>query len=202
VRLPRIFAAAAVTLTLAVAGCSSSDSQPKSSSVEAAKPYNDADIAFATDMIQHHAQALQMVDMTMGHKLDPKVAALAEDIRMAQAPEIEQMVDLLDEWDHQPIPETSRDHANAHGDSAVEMDATMPGMMSDKEMEALEATQGTKFRSKWLTAMIEHHQGAIEMATTEKDRGEDDKAKALAQDIVDAQSDQVKTMQTLEAAKR
>jgi uncharacterized protein (DUF305 family) len=77
----------------------------------------------------------------------------------------------------------------------------MPGMMSDEEMEALEDTRGTEFRSKWLTAMIEHHRGAIEMGTTEKARGEDSKARALAQDIVEAQSNQVKIMQTLEAAK-
>ena len=200
-RFPRTFAAAAVTLVLAVAGCSSSDSQPKSSTVDAAKPYNDADITFATDMIQHHAQALEMVDMTMGRKLDPKVAALAEEIRMAQAPEIERMVDLLDEWDNQPVPETSRDHANAHGDGGTEMNTTMPGMMSAVDMEALEATRGAEFQSEWLTAMIEHHQGAIEMATTETDQGEDKKATALAEGIVAAQGNQVKTMRSLEARK-
>ena len=74
--------------------------------------------------------------------------------------------------------------------------------MSGKEMEALESTRGAEFESKWLTAMIEHHQGAIEMATTEEDQGEDNKAKALAEDIVGAQGDQVETMETLEAANR
>ena len=198
---PATVTASVVALMFAVTGCSSDEPKP-TSTVEAAKPYNDADIAFATDMIQHHAQALQMVDMTMGRKLSPKVAALGEDIRMAQAPEIEQMVDLLDDWDNQPIPETSRDHANAHGDGAVEMDTAMPGMMSREEMEALESTRGAAFESAWLTAMIEHHQGAIEMAMTEKDQGEDEKAKALADDIVEAQGDQVEIMETLEAAGR
>ena len=121
---------------------------------------------------------------------------------MAQAPEIEQMVDLLDEWDNQPIPETSRDHANAHGDGGTEMDTTIPGMMTAEEMEALGSTRGSAFESTWLTAMIEHHQGAIKMATTEKDQGEDEKAKALAHDIVEAQGDQVEIMETLEAAGR
>ena len=198
---PSTVTAAVVALMFAVTGCSSDEPKP-TSTVEAAKPYNDADIAFATDMIQHHAQALQMVDMTRGRKLSPKVAALGEDIRMAQAPEIEQMVDLLDDWDNQPIPETSRDHANAHGDGAVEMDTAMPGMMSGEEMEALESTRGAAFESAWRTAMIEHHRGAIEMATTEKDQGEDKLAKALAQDIVEAQGDQVEIMETLEAAGR
>jgi len=42
-------------------------------------------------MIQHHAQALSMVDLTMDRRLDPEVQALADDIRAAQAPEIERM---------------------------------------------------------------------------------------------------------------
>ena len=200
-RFPRTLTAAAVALTFAVSGCSSTESRPKST-IDAAKPYNDADIAFATDMIQHHAQALEMVDMTMDRKLDPKVTALVEDIRIARAPEIEQMVDLLDEWDGQPIPETTRDHANAHGDTGMEMDTTLPGMMSTDDMEALEATRGAEFQARWLTTMIEHHQGAMEMAMTEKDQGEDKKARALAEDIVESQDDQVKTMRTLEAAER
>ena len=48
-RFPGTLTAAAVALTFAVTGCSSGESQPTSSIVEAAKPYNDADIAFATD---------------------------------------------------------------------------------------------------------------------------------------------------------
>ena len=143
-----------------------------------------------------------MLDLTMDRKLDPKVAVLGEEIGMAQAPEIEQMVDPVNEWDNQPIPETRRGHANAHGDGAVGMDTTMPGVMSGKEMEALESTRGAEFESKWLTVTIEHHQGAIEVASTEKDQGEDKEAKALAEDIVEAQGDQVETMETLKVADR
>ena len=54
---PRTVTASVVALMFAVTGCSSDEPKP-TSTVEAAKPYNDADIAFATDMIQHHAQAL------------------------------------------------------------------------------------------------------------------------------------------------
>lgn len=175
-------------------GCSNSDAE---STVDPSKPYNAADVTVATDMIQHHAQALQMVDLTLGKDLDPKVATLAEEIRSAQTPEIEQMVDLLGKWDKQPIPETSRDHANAHGDGHADMDTSMPGMVSAQDMKALEAAKGADFQAKWPTMMIEHHQGAIEMASTEKHDGEDKKGTALANDIVTAQQAQVTTMQGL-----
>ena len=74
--------------------------------------HNDADVAFATDMIQHHAQALSMVDLTEGRTLDPEVKQLAEDIRATQAPEIEKMADWLQDWDEK-VPATMRDHSNA-----------------------------------------------------------------------------------------
>ena len=51
------------------------------------------DVAFAGEMLQHHAQALAMVDLTLERPLEPDVAALAEQIRDAQAPEIELMSD-------------------------------------------------------------------------------------------------------------
>ena len=193
---PAKVTASVAALMFAVTGCSSDEPKP-TSTVEAAKPYNDADIAFATYMIQHHAQALQMVDMTMGRKLDPKVAALGEDIRMAQAPEIERMVDLLDDWDNQPIPETSRDHANAHGDGAVEMDTAMPGMMTDADMKKLDGARGAGFDRMFLTMMTEHHTGAIEMAKTEQTDGKNADAVALAKKIEADQTAEIAEMKQL-----
>jgi uncharacterized protein (DUF305 family) len=158
--------------------------------------FNDADVEFASDMIQHHAQALSMVDLTMGRQLDPEVQQLAEAIRMAQGPEIEQMTDWLTDWD-QPIPETLRDHANAHGDGEVEMDSDMPGMMSADQMAELEAAKGAEFQQMWLEMMIEHHEGAIEMAQTEQSDGKFGPAKDLAENIESAQQDEISTMENL-----
>lgn len=157
--------------------------------------FNDADIAFASDMIQHHAQALAMVDLTGGRRLAPEVQQLAEDIRMAQVPEIEQMTVWLTDWD-QPIPETMRDHANAHGDGEMEMDSDMPGMMSADEMAELEAAKGADFQQMWLEMMIEHHRGAIEMAQTEQADGKFGPAMELAENIESAQQDEVSTMES------
>ena len=187
--------AAALTMTLAttLAGCSASGSSSDG------KGHNEADVEFSSDMIQHHAQALQMVDLTLGRELDPEVVALADQIRAAQAPEIEKMVDWLEAWD-QPVPETSRDHANAHaqehGESA-EMDTDMPGMMSADEMAALEKAPDQEFQDMWLEMMIEHHEGAVEMAEAEVEDGENAKAISLAEDVISAQEKEISTMQEL-----
>lgn len=190
---------AALLAALSALTACGSDGDPTSHDTHTAsngEKFNDADVEFASDMIQHHAQALAMVDLTMGRQLDPEVQQLAEDIRAAQAPEIEQMTDWLSNWD-QPIPETMRDHANAHGDGEMEMDSGMPGMMSAEEMTELEAAKGAAFQQKWLEMMIEHHEGAIEMAQTEQSEGKHVDAIELAENIESAQQDEISTMETL-----
>lgn len=186
----------AVMSVLAACGNNDDATQQETQTASNGDTFNDADVAFATDMIQHHAQALAMVDLTLNRDLDPEVQQLAEDIREAQGPEIEQMTDWLTDWD-QPIPETVRDHVNAHGDGDMEMDSDMPGMMSSEEMSDLEDTEGAEFQQMWLEMMIEHHEGAIEMAQTEQAEGEHTAAIDLAENIESTQQDETSTMETL-----
>uniref|UniRef100_UPI0035618497 DUF305 domain-containing protein n=1 Tax=Nocardioides sp. TaxID=35761 RepID=UPI0035618497 len=125
--------AAVLAATSSLAACSSDDTttaKPTTQTAANGEKFNDADVAFGTDMIPHHAQALLMVDMTIGRELSPEFRALTEGIRDAQGPEIEQMTTWLTEWD-QPIPETARDHSNSHDGMGMGMDSDMPGMMSD-----------------------------------------------------------------------
>jgi uncharacterized protein (DUF305 family) len=169
--------------------------------------HNGADVAFAGDMIQHHAQALAMVDLTVDRPLDPEVQALAEAIRAAQGPEIETMSDWLTEWG-EPVPATVRDHVNAeddeHGgghdtgdDTGDDTGMDMPGMMSDEQMDELEAAPDGEFQGLFLEMMIEHHEGAIEMARTEQADGRYPTAVALAEQIESAQEAEIATMQGL-----
>jgi uncharacterized protein (DUF305 family) len=157
-------------------------------------------------MIQHHAQALAMVDLTVERQLDPEVQALVEAIRAAQAPEIETMSDWLTEWG-EPLPATVRDHVNAgddehggggHGeDTGDDTGMDMPGMMSDEQMDELEAAPDGEFQDLFLEMMIEHHEGAIEMARTEQDDGRYPNAIALAEKIETSQAAEIETMQGL-----
>ena len=189
---------AALAAVLAIAGCGEDDEEPTNQTRTASNgdEFNDADVAFATDMIPHHAQALSMVDLTLGRQLDPEVQQLAEAIRAAQAPEIEQMTDWLTAWD-EPIPETMRDHANAHGEGGMETDDDMPGMMSEEEMSELENADDAEFQDMFLEMMIEHHEGAIEMAKIEQDDGAFEPAIELAKSIESSQEEEITVMETL-----
>jgi uncharacterized protein (DUF305 family) len=191
---------AVLATLLALTGCGD-DEEPTNKTRTAANgdEFNDADVAFATDMIPHHAQALAMVDLTLDRQLDPEVQQFADDIRDAQAPEIEQMTDWLTAWD-EPIPETVRDHANAHGEGGMEMDSDMPGMMSEEEMSELENADDAEFQDMFLEMMIEHHEGAIEMAQTEQEEGMFKPAIELAKSIETSQKEEITLMEDLLAS--
>lgn len=197
-----------LSISLGVAACGSDDGGADGSSTTSATEHNDADVTFASDMLQHHAQALVMVDMTDGRTLDPEVQELAEQIRAAQVPEIETFTQWLTDWDEE-VPETMRDHVNGgHSDhdpggSGHDMDdmddmgGGMPGMMSGEDMAALEAAPDAEFQTMWLTMMVEHHTGAVEMAETEQEDGRFQPAVDLAGDIIASQSAEIERMEAL-----
>ncbi len=200
-RLALVGATLATATLLAACGEGSDSAEPSAAQTAPdGSTFNQADIDFATRMIPHHAQAVQMVVMAQGRDLDPEVAALMDQIRTAQVPEIEQMSDLLRAWD-QPIPETSLDHANAHS-PMEDMDhmsgmSGMPGMMSADAMGELDASDDRGFETMWLSMMVEHHEGAIEMAEEELETGANEEALALADDIVESQTAEIVTLEEL-----
>ena len=200
----RLVALACLALSVGLAGCGDDgddgDAPRAAQTASNGDVFNDADVEFASSMIPHHAQALKMVDLTVGRTLSPEVQSLADEIREAQAPEVEQMSDWLTAWD-EPIPETSLDHANAegHGHDGEGMDdmGEMPGMMSADEMAELEGASDAEFEPRFLEMMIEHHQGAVEMASTEQADGAYADAIALAEAIEASQTAEIETMEGL-----
>jgi uncharacterized protein (DUF305 family) len=183
-----IAAFAVLALTLTACGGQEKDSDSSSST-----PFNDADVAFATDMIPHHAQALAMVDTTWNQRLDPEVAQLRDDILDAQQPEVETMAGWLEGWG-KPVPETGLGHdMGAMSDHSMKM----PGMMSDEAMASLKKAHGAEFQRMWLEMMREHHQGAVTMAQDEIDEGKFPKAVALARSIVKGQTAEIQQIERL-----
>ena len=186
-----------IALAGGLVACGNDDASSEPSAVQTASNgdvFNGADVQFATDMIPHHAQAIEMVTLTDGRPLDPEVEEIANTIRNAQAPEVETMVDWLTAWD-QEVPETSLDHANSGHDMGGSSE--MPGMMSEDEMDALEKASDEEFQAMWLEMMLEHHAGAIEMAKAEQQDGKFADAIALAESIETGQTAEIDQMEGL-----
>jgi len=188
----RLLTLIAIVLAIGVAGCGSEDGSAGSDSTSS---HNSADVAFATDMIPHHAQAIEMADMALTRAEDTDVIDLAGQIKAAQDPEIEAMSGWLEAWGEE-VPDLGDDMSGMDHDMSG-MDDSMPGMMSEADMQGLADSSGAAFDRMWLTMMIEHHEGAISMAETELSDGESAEAKSLADDIIEGQRAEVTTMQGL-----
>jgi uncharacterized protein (DUF305 family) len=183
--------------TVALAACGSGDSSAHSgathsssaSASASASEHNDADMTFAQMMIVHHQQAIEMADLAPTRASNPQVKDLAAKIKAEQAPEIDTMTGWLSAWGA-PATMSGMDH----GGHDV---GTMPGAMSSADMDRLASLSGSQFDREFLTMMIAHHQGAIDMAKTEETQGANPDAKALAAKIIQDQTAEIAQMQTL-----
>lgn len=142
---------------------------------------NSADVEFATMMIPHHAQAVEMADLVPSRTQNAWLLGFAQKVKDAQQPEIDQLTEALKAWD-QPVPDEHAEH---------EMD----GMMTAEEMTHLESLSGDDFDKEWITMMIAHHRGAVDMAKAELDKGENPEMRGLAQQIIDAQQAEISEME-------
>jgi len=189
--------------------------------------FTDADVAFMSGMIGHHAQALIMSSMATVNEASPSVTTLTKRIINAQKDEIGIMQRWLSERG-QTVPQVTIDglqliitpgdepslvfdpeqvahavhHFNEHGtymDNAhyTEMHgagamshdmhegmehgdeqghdeeamshmgmhdhSSMPGMLTQAQLEELARAKGAEFDQLFLTYMIQHHTGAIIM---------------------------------------
>jgi uncharacterized protein (DUF305 family) len=198
-RTSLIGAGALVVLAIST-GCSSSNdpehpaghTSPSSAAAApatgvAAEAHNDADVMFAQHMIPHHQQAIEMSDMLLGKQgIDPPVVQLANQIKAAQGPEIQQMQGWLTQWGSPAMPPMS-----GHGTQS------MQGMMSEQDMTGLKDAQGVDASKLFLTQMIAHHEGAITMAQTEIKDGQYPAAVELADAIVTTQQQEIDTMKSI-----
>ena len=161
-----------------------SNGMSSSDDAETSADFNDADVAFTMNMIMHHQQAIEMSDLVLEKDgVDQDVVELAQKIKDAQQPEIDAMSGWLDDWGQPFSGMDGMDHSGM--------------MMSDDDMAALEAASGADAGPLFLEQMIEHHQGAIDMAREQIRDGQNPDAVALAGKIVQDQTAEISVMEQL-----
>jgi uncharacterized protein (DUF305 family) len=140
--------------------------------------YSANDQRFAAMMIPHHEQAIVMSELALTKSSNAEILALAQEIRDAQSPEIEQMKTWVDS------------HMGSHAGHV------MDGMLSDEEMQELSDASGANFDRLFLVGMIKHHEGAIEMAEMVVN-SENNEVSLLANAIISGQRAEVERMKVL-----
>ena len=149
--------ATALVAALTLAGCTVNvqnrpEDAPAATSPAAEAVFNDADVMFAQMMIPHHEQAIEMSDELLEKDgVDEQVRDLAQQIKDAQQPEIDQMKDWLDEWGADELDGTGGMGGMDHGMG--------DGMMSDDDMDRLEEADGTDASRLFLA--MEHPENEI-----------------------------------------
>ena len=148
-------------------------------------PTNAADVTFAQQMILHHQQELKLTALTEERTRDDAVRRLADDISATQRAEVELLSGWLEEWG-EDFPRDS-DYA----------DGKLPGMLTAGEMDGLAQARGEVWRELFLTYLIEHHRGAIEIAADEEANGKHAGALRLAAEIQATQQAEIQRIEDL-----
>ncbi len=168
---------AALVVALVLSSCGSKSTQDKGPS------HNRADVVFATHMIPHHQQGADLAAMVPAHSTNPDLGKLAGSIATTQISEIKSLANLVTQWSTQP-----------DADTRGPADTAMTGMVSQATLTKLGTLNGADFDKLWLQSMISHHQGAIEMAKTEANNGNNPDAIAMAKKMASAQQAEVDQM--------
>jgi uncharacterized protein (DUF305 family) len=164
----------------------------------ARRPYTTADIHFMSGMIGHHAQALVMAGWAPSHGASESVRTLCERIINAQTDEIT----LMQQWlrdRQQPVPEASARGMKMVMDG-VEHTMLMPGMLTDEQLQQLDSARGKDFDKLFLTFMIQHHRGAVQMVHDLFDSygaAQDDLVFKFASDVQVDQTTEIARMQRM-----
>jgi len=151
------------------------------------QPY---DLQFIDSMIHHHEGALQMAKMVLGKTERQEVKTFAQKISDDQAKEMEQMRRWRDEW-------------FAGKPAALNME--LPGMkggtemMNSAHMKDMDEMDPAHFDGHFLSMMIKHHEGAVEMAKDAQRRAERPEIKQIAQEIVREQEAEIRQMRAWKA---
>lgn len=145
-------------------------------------PSGKPDLDFARGMIPHHQGAIDMAKVELQFGKDPDIRKMAEGVIAAQTGEIDLMTKWLSSADEKSLaPDTVSAKANQQA-----MNTMMANMM---------VTYTGNADVDFVTGMIPHHQGAIDMAKVELQFGKDQTMQALAKGIIDAQQSEIAFMQ-------
>lgn len=143
------------------------------------------DKEFVANMIVHHESAMNMAEMALASAKHQEIKDLAADINNSQGREVEQMRHWQEQWGY---PATS-------GHSMTDMEHASGSMESMADMgAALKGLSGDAFDKKFLELMIEHHQGAIDMAKPGAANAYHQEVKDVTNAVVTAQGREIEQM--------
>jgi uncharacterized protein (DUF305 family) len=175
-----------------------------------------AEAGFARDMQTHHNQAVEMSFIIRDETDDPETRLVAYDIATSQSSQAGQLYGYLTEWNlpqASPEPQMTwmtrpslagleHEHTAASvGSSAHVPGDPMPGLATPEQMAELSSLTGVEAERMFLTLMIAHHRGGLEMAEALLERSDYPSVTALARGVVTVQTTEISVMEAMLAAR-
>ena len=102
-------------------------------------------------MIHHHDQAITMTGWVPDRTSNTSIRLLAKRMEVSQTDEVA----FLRTW----LETRGEDPNSQHDEHAP----SMPGMLTQEQLDALENAKGKAFDKLFLAYMTQHHEGAIQM---------------------------------------
>lgn len=137
---------------------------------------------FLQMMIPHHQQAIVISDLAISISKNEDILKLAKQIKGAQDPEIDQMKSWL--------------KAAGLGEDPGHSMHAMAGMLTDSQLEQLKNSTGKDFDRQFLSGMIAHHEGAVDMVGM-IENSSDLKLRDFGKQINQSQSSEIAVMKQL-----
>ena len=149
----------------------------------------DYDLRFIDGMTPHHQGAIAMAEDVLKNSQRPELKKLAQEIIQAQQKEIAQMGEWRKAW----YPNAGEKLMMWHAESNHMM-AMTPEFRKNMMMSMDLGSADDKFDSRFLEAMIPHHEGALVMAKNATAKSKRPEIKKLAQEILDSQKAEIDQM--------
>jgi uncharacterized protein (DUF305 family) len=140
--------------------------------------HNPADAVYAASMLPHHQLGVRMAELAVARADNVLVRRLAFKMQNYQKAELVSLERWAQRWRAAP-----GDHIH--------------GMLTPEQEAHLASLSGPEFDRTFLTEMIRHHEGAIQMSNTELRDGHSNRAKTVARSVATIQQDQVDQMNEL-----
>jgi uncharacterized protein (DUF305 family) len=155
------------------------------------------DVGFLLDMSVHHEQGTALANLDLINGASKDVQVYAREVLRDQSYEIGLMQFQLGEWGY------AREEAGPEAMAWMGMPlplTEMPGMASEEELDLLRAARGRDADALFLELLVEHHEGAIHMASYAAEHADDEDVRRLAARIVHNQ--QLEIQELLSAGAR
>lgn len=155
-----------------------------------------AEVGFARDMSEHHAQAVEMGMIAYRNATVAEIRTLGGDIALTQQAQFGMMQAWLKGWGYSPNTTEAPMAWMPEGERALNGNL-MPGMATREEINKLREATGKDVDILFCQYMLRHHLGGIHMVDGVLAQASDERVVALATTMKNNQSAEVKLLTQL-----